>query len=138
MWKEGIEVSSPRAQGHHKAYKVNSSGTMGAHRAWSTNQGAPGCGPRPLYIFSKCSSWPSCGSPNKCVWGGGLSPSLFPAIGSPSPFPAIGSPSPYLHCLVGTQWERICLGLDIPGWGGTQWGLPFSEDKGRGNGGRDL
>jgi hypothetical protein len=43
-------------------------------------------------------------------------------------------PSPYLDCLVGPQWERVCLvllGLDVPGWGGTQRKPPFSEEKGK-------
>jgi len=33
------------------------------------------------------------------------------------------------------QWERMCLdllGLDAPGWGGTQGGFCFSEVKERG------
>jgi hypothetical protein len=38
-----------------------------------------------------------------------------------------------LDCLVGPQWERICLdilGLDAPGWSGIQESLSFSEEKG--------
>jgi hypothetical protein len=44
--------------------------------------------------------------------------------------PCCWIPFPYLNCLVGLQWERMCLvllGLDVPGWGGTQGGLPFSD-----------
>jgi hypothetical protein len=29
----------------------------------------------------------------------------------------------------------VLVGLDIPGWGGTQRGFPFSKKKRRGNGG---
>ena len=46
----------------------------------------------------------------------------------------------YLDYLIGLQWESMCLvllGLDVPGWGGTQgWGGSiFSEDNGRSSGG---
>ena len=44
-------------------------------------------------------------------------------------------PFPYMDCLVGPQWERmylVLLGLDIPKWGDTKVGLPFSEEKGKG------
>lgn len=36
-------------------------------------------------------------------------------------------PFPYLDLLVEPQWKRMCpvlLGLDFPGWGGTQGGSP--------------
>ena len=82
-----------------------------------------------LHIFNKCSAWSLCDSPNK--WSGAVSVSvLFHWI-----------PFSYLDCLVGPQWERIhlvLLGLDVPEWGGTQVGLPFSEKKGRGQWGSYL
>ena len=51
--------------------------------------------------------------------------------------PDIGFPFPYLDCLVGPQWERMCLvllRLDIlEQQVGTQNGdFPSSEEKGRG------
>lgn len=52
--------------------------------------------------------------------------------------PAHGIPIPELDCLVGPQWERMCLvlvGIDVPGWGGTRGGgFSLSEEKGRGYG----
>lgn len=39
-------------------------------------------------------------------------------------------PVPYLDCLVEPHGRVVVLGLDVPGGGGTQTGLPFSEEKG--------
>jgi hypothetical protein len=36
----------------------------------------------------------------------------------------------YLDCLIEPQWDRRCLvllGLDVPGWDGTQEMLPFLQ-----------
>ena len=59
-----------------------------------------------------------------------------------SVFPAVGSHSPYLGCLVGPQWERMCLvmlGLYVPEWDGTQGGCsPSSKEKKKEKWGRDL
>lgn len=44
-------------------------------------------------------------------------------------------PSPFLDCLDVPQCERMLLamlGLDFSGYGGTQGGLAFFEEKGRG------
>ena len=45
----------------------------------------------------------------------------------------------FLADLVWPQWEKMCLAsqrLDVPGWGESK-GIPtYSEEKGRGNGGR--
>lgn len=53
-----------------------------------------------------------------------------------SPFPDIGSLTPPLLGLPGwtSMGEDVSdlLGLDAPGWSGTQGGLPFSEEKRRG------
>ena len=48
-------------------------------------------------------------------------------------FPAIGSYPLYLVCLVGSQWERICLvllGLDVPGCDGTPGDFPSVRGRG--------
>lgn len=45
-------------------------------------------------------------------------------------------PFPDLDCMFGPQWERICLvllGLDIPGWDGTQGGAPPLRRRGGSN-----
>ena len=55
---------------------------------------------------------------------------------------AHGIPFPKVDCLVGPQWERMCLvlvGIDVPVWGGTQGeGFPLSEEKRRGYGRREI
>ena len=84
----------------------------------------------PLHICNKCVALTLCGFPNKQSRGylGLCYLSLDPL-------------SLYLDYLVGAQWKRICLvllRLDVPGWGGTQGGLPFSEEREKGDRGRAL
>lgn len=71
-----------------------------------------------------------------------LSPNKWRRACPQSLFPSIGSPLHYLDCLVGPQWERICLvllGPDVPGRGGTQGGSPpFLRRKGEVVGGAEI
>ena len=50
-------------------------------------------------------------------------------------FPCHCIPFLYLNCLVVPQWEMMnlfLLGLDVPGWGGTQGDFSSSSENGGG------
>ena len=73
----------------------------------------------PLHICGKCAIWSSGGPPNKCVCrgrgGGGC---CFGVCNMPlGPFPL-----PELPGWASMREDVVLLGLDAPGWGGTQGG----------------